>query len=477
VNRIFDVSRGIDLRTKILEIKKMKILKLLLLLFFGFNCSVFSQWVQTGATPTGGGITDMVMTDAGTLIVTTASYNYNLTGHQWGGIRRSTDGGDSWNDIINNYTARTLAISWGGHIFASSWPFPGSEALWRSTDDGQTFFQVYPVGAGNNIFSIVAPSVDNSIVYIGTRNGVLKSTNFGNVFIPVNNGIPANSWVRDLECDSSGTIAAATTNGLFISTNEGSSWQQTSGIQAGDTIVKLCFDYPLETDGSQVVSLSAGSNNGNMYRALADSGASYLFGTLIAVFGDGEISGLGIAILRQQNKKVHGVTTFGGNGSNSGFSKSTNNGANWTQMISGMPQERLVSAMLLGEIDPLLGTVIFYAGFFNNTSNGAQIYKLEKTIGIQTLSSQIPEGFSLSQNYPNPFNPSTKIKFAIPNSSFVKLAVYDMLGREAALLVNKQLSPGTYEYEFNASELRSGTYFYRLKSDEFSEIKKMILIK
>jgi hypothetical protein len=453
----------------------MKTLKLFLLLFVTFNCSLSAQWVQTGAIPPGGGITDMVYTDAGTLIVTTASFNW--PNGQNGGIRRSTDGGDSWEEPINNYNGRTLAISRGGHIFASAWPFPNPEALFRSTDDGQTFFQVYPIGANNNIFSIVAPSQDNNTIYIGTRNGVLKSTNAGANFNPVNNGIPANSWVRDLECDSSGNIAAATTNGLFISTNAGSSWQQTAGIQPGDTIVKLAFDYPLSTDGSESVRLSAGSNNGNMYAALADSANLYLLATLLALFGDGEISTIAVGYIHAQNKKVQAVSTFGGTGQNSGFSKSTNNGANWVQMVSGLPPDRLISAMIMGEIDPLLGSIIMYAGLFGNTASGGRIFKLEKTIGIQTISSEIPGGFSLSQNYPNPFNPSTKVRFSIPKSSNVKLAVYDMLGREAALLVNEQLSPGSYEYDFNASELTSGTYFYRLQSEEFSEIKKMILVK
>jgi hypothetical protein len=455
----------------------MKITKLFLIIILltSFLQSLSAQWVQTGATPTGGGITDMVMTDAGTLIVTTASYNYNLTGHQWGGIRRSTDGGDSWNDIINNLNGRTLAISRGGFIYASSWPFPDSEALFRSTDDGQTFFQVYQIGANNNIFSIVAPSQDNNTIYIGTRNGILKSTTGGLNFNPVNNGIPANSWVRDLECDSAGNIAAATTNGLFISTNEGSSWQQTSGIQAGDTIVKLCFDYPLTTDGSESVRLNAGSNNGNMYAALSDTASTYLFATLLAIFGDGEISSFAYGYLIQQNKKVMAVSTFGGNGPNSGFNKSTNNGANWTTMNSGLPQEELISSMTMKEAGN--AEIIVYAGMFENTSNGAKIYKLEKTIGIQMLSTEIPEGFSLSQNYPNPFNPSTKIKFALPNSSIVKLAVYDMLGREVSSLVNEQLQPGTYEYEFEASGLNSGVYFYKIESNNFTETKKMLLIK
>lgn len=102
-------------------------------------------------------------------------------------------------------------------------------------------------------------------------------------------------------------------------------------------------------------------------------------------------------------------------------------------------------------------------------------------IGIHTISTKVPESFSLSQNYPNPFNPSTKIVFSIPSVEttrwVVSLKVYDMLGREVTTLVNQQLSPGTYEVNWDASNYPSGLYFYTLSAGEYSETKKMILIK
>jgi len=99
----------------------------------------------------------------------------------------------------------------------------------------------------------------------------------------------------------------------------------------------------------------------------------------------------------------------------------------------------------------------------------------------------LPEHFSLYQNYPNPFNPVTKIKFDIitsllfPNAlignQFVSLKVYDILGNEIATLVNEQLQPGTYEVTFDGSGLTSGIYFYRLKTGNFVDTKKLILLK
>jgi len=122
-------------------------------------------------------------------------------------------------------------------------------------------------------------------------------------------------------------------------------------------------------------------------------------------------------------------------------------------------------------------------------------------IGIKPISLEIPSHFSLSQNYPNPFNPVTKIKFAIPAplpfgegpvrkdsfggvGSIVRLIIYDILGREVETLVNEQLKPGTYEVTWDpeisghgAPSISSGVYFYRISAGDFTNTKKMILIK
>ena len=89
----------------------------------------------------------------------------------------------------------------------------------------------------------------------------------------------------------------------------------------------------------------------------------------------------------------------------------------------------------------------------------------------------IPDDFVLYQNYPNPFNPFTNIRFEIPKSSYVKIIVYDLLGREIRRLVDKNLGPGSYNISWEAVNLSTGVYFYKLVTEEFTDIKKMILIK
>jgi len=108
---------------------------------------------------------------------------------------------------------------------------------------------------------------------------------------------------------------------------------------------------------------------------------------------------------------------------------------------------------------------------------------------IDKLNEKNPDKYFLSQNYPNPFNPSTKINYSIPNvethgHASVQLKVYDVLGREVSVLVNKQQKPGNYEINYNASNLTSGVYFYRIRATpsggqagEFIETKKMLLLK
>ncbi|MBK6772300.1 MAG: SBBP repeat-containing protein [Ignavibacteria bacterium] len=103
--------------------------------------------------------------------------------------------------------------------------------------------------------------------------------------------------------------------------------------------------------------------------------------------------------------------------------------------------------------------------------------KYSQTTGVNQISSQIPKGYSLSQNYPNPFNPATNLEFGISKLGFVTLKIFDLLGKEIATLVNSELRAGSYKYNFDAGNSPSGVYFYKLTAGEFSETKKMSLIK
>jgi hypothetical protein len=428
------------------------------------------QWVQTGGTPVGGGVTDMVITSNGTIVVTCASFNWPAV---QGGIRHSTNSGTTWVNDFQHYTARTLALGQNGYVFASSWDFPAnnSEGLWVSTNHGANWGNHrYLVGSGNNIFSILVKD-NNQTVYLGTRTGILKSTDGGFGYISVNNGIPANSWVRALALAPGGQIAAATTNGVFISTNNGTNWTKVSGIPAADTIVSLEFDNSSAVDGGS--KLLMGTDNKSIYESLEQS--EYLFALLFFIFSEGnsEVADMRM-ILGMYLASEYPKDTTGG-----GVSISTNGGANFTRVNEGLPNNPKTSALgtmvnqRLDNVD-ILET---YVGLFENTNNGAKIYKRSFPIGIQQISSEIPNNFSLLQNYPNPFNPMTKIKFNLSKTSNVNITVFDVLGSHITTLVNEKLGAGEYETEWNANNMPGGVYFYKLETESFTETKKMILVK
>ena len=117
--------------------------------------------------------------------------------------------------------------------------------------------------------------------------------------------------------------------------------------------------------------------------------------------------------------------------------------------------------------------------FDENSWSDESVWRYETTSLIfdNVENDNIVNGFDLKQNYPNPFNPSTKIKYAISSRQFVTLKVYDVLGKEIATLVNEEKSAGSYEVVFDASKLPSGIYFYTLNAGEFSQTRKMILLK
>jgi len=128
------------------------------------------------------------------------------------------------------------------------------------------------------------------------------------------------------------------------------------------------------------------------------------------------------------------------------------------------------------------GVVIFGGLYFMYydyyvTANGIGLATAEVITSVELWDGNIPLTFSLEQNYPNPFNPTTTIEFALPTSGSATLNIFNVLGELGVTLVSENLTAGNYKYEWNATELTSGMYFYRLQAGTFVEIKKMVLMK
>jgi hypothetical protein len=159
------------------------------------------------------------------------------------------------------------------------------------------------------------------------------------------------------------------------------------------------------------------------------------------------------------------------------YKRSTDAGVSWgadTRLTVNSPGISYLPSVCVS------GSYVHVVWTDNRDANYEIYYKRDPSgnpVGITNINSQIPQGFSLSQNYPNPFNPVTNIEFSIPDAGFVKLVVYDILGKEISNPVNENLSAGTYKVDFDASALPPGVYIYRMEAGESTDIKKMVLVK
>lgn len=124
------------------------------------------------------------------------------------------------------------------------------------------------------------------------------------------------------------------------------------------------------------------------------------------------------------------------------------------------------------------GTYTVNAGFKNPSREWGTTSAVINVTGIdESLIDINPTSFKLYNNYPNPFNPSTKIRYAIPQTTFAVLKVYSITGQEVATLINEEKTPGVYEVNFDAAKLSSGVYIYRLQAGSFIDVKEMVLLK
>ena len=154
-------------------------------------------------------------------------------------------------------------------------------------------------------------------------------------------------------------------------------------------------------------------------------------------------------------------------GENGTIIQTTNGGQTW---LHHLPKTNLYLESI-HMINSAKGWAVGENGTILHTTDGGII------INVEDENSSLPVNYSLSQNYPNPFNPSTTIKWQQPETGFVTLIIYDVLGREVAKLVSEELTSGKHETVFDASRFSSGIYFYQLKAGNYIDTKKMVLVK
>jgi photosystem II stability/assembly factor-like uncharacterized protein len=151
--------------------------------------------------------------------------------------------------------------------------------------------------------------------------------------------------------------------------------------------------------------------------------------------------------------------------------RTTDGGDNWTPQTS--PLNEILTDIWF--TSATTGYISNWSGKILKTTNGGITF-------IEPVSTEVPETFSLEQNYPNPFNPSTKIRFQIPafvekTLGVITLRIYDVTGNEISTLVDSELNPGIYEIEWDAAAYSSGVYFYSVTSGNYTQTRRMVLVK
>ena len=422
-------------------------MKIILLLFFISLFAVSnlkSMWHPAGEmTP---GNTDWVFS-------ITSSSEGVLYASSWArGVFRSSDQGVTW--IFSGLTGKRvshLSIAGNGDVYGLSMT-QNNSYIHRSTDRGNTWTDVYtgsfPLNyAGGGV--IVYPS-DGSIVAafavtVGPTIGdvatyVFKSTNGGDNFFQTQ--VIGLGFAGGMIITADQKILLGTSlGGVLYSVNNGSSFNSlTSFPSIFIKTIQIAPDNTIYV--SDAYGLNRSTDNGQSF---VDASVPGNFSTVrtAAVNSNGDV------FLSKDDRNVF---------------ISHDRGSSWTQINEGIP-----GATYVYSFTSTNGRM--YAG---SSNSGAYYYDDITGIASNILTAN---EFRLEQNYPNPFNPVTHLEFGILELGFVSLKVYDIMGTEIIALVNEIKPAGTYEVEFDGSNLSSGIYFYKLEAGSFAQTKRMLLVK
>ena len=496
----------------ILKILSFRIYLFLLTLFlFIYNGSLQAQWVQVGLNnqtiscfaisgnnvyaDAGSGMyrstnngTTWTLANAGlptnAVISMVVSGSYIFAGTYGGGVFLSTNNGTNWtpsnNGITSNYI--TALTSSGHNIFAGI-----DGGVYLSTNSGTNWTQVNNGLTNTNVHALASIGTN---IFVGISGEVFRSTNNGAEWNSANNGM-SGSEVNALAVSGNniyvGTGAFVGT-GIFLSTNYGANW---SAVNNGLYNSYVPF---LSANGTYILAGTEGgvyysTNNGSLWN-LASYGLPNLSVTTLAV-GD-SLAFLGnyfTGVWRRPLSDLYTPVEL------ESFAANTHNGIvnlNWTTATELNNKGFEIQRKLFSDD---YNTIDFVKGYGTSTKTnnyswsdkplpGTYSYRLKQIDynGKYEYSKEVeititPNIFSLEQNFPNPFNPSTVISYSLPSASYVNLIIYNTLGQIVKVLENGSKNAGNYSVNFNASDLASGIYFYKLEAGQFSQVKKMALLK
>ncbi len=368
-------------------------------------------------------------------------------------VRKTTDGGATWTDgnpnpgVINGLIYNIDAIDANTAWCTTTPTSPASTYIYKTTNGGTNWTQVFeqPGGFINAIEFINATTGFAEGDPVSARWSLWKSTDGGSTWDSsglylAQVGTEA-GWVNSMLVRGNNIWFGTNNTKSYNSTNFGSSW--TSGATTG-----LPNSYSIHFNSN-----SLGLAGGTAIVKSTDGGATYA--SVGTAPGTGNIN----AIEGRDDDfwYIRGTGIF----------RSTNAGSNWTQVhtVTGTGNDMDFPATA----GCLVGWSVSSTGLISKMTGSP--------VGISTNLQLIPEKYELAQNYPNPFNPVTTINYAVPAGGIVELIVFDVLGKEVATLVKEFKQAGSYSVSFDASDLTSGVYFYKMFAGNSTQIKKMILVK
>ena len=374
----------------------------------------------------------------------------------------SFDGGTTWQ--ISNFGLPAgedgiVRINPGDPDFCYAYTISG---LQYSTDGGHTF-KVAPdiqftFAGGHNLMGI--DLTDPSIVYVVSEGGVYRSLNWGVTWSKLNWNFTDPSLVV-VNPQNGQTIFVGTQNhGLYVTHDGGFTWVNcnlngatghpyTLDINPVDTSIVEVGMTSMPSDGGGMLLSNDGGRTFSHYNAALSSATK----SITSIFA--------CTVSFNPNSKDGEVALATSNG----IYLSKSPGTPWIDITGDVIPKDFRDLMW---VDSILYAATYGQGIVVTTPTFTSV---QKDIG------EVPSSFELLQNYPNPFNPSTKIAFKLPERGQTTVKIFDELGREVKEMLNEKLDAGSYEINWNASELSSGVYFYRVQSGNHVATKKAILLK
>jgi len=415
--------------------KKMKILFNLIFIFLFFAEYSPAQWQQ--------------FTVPSSMDIFNMSFPSNQTGYICGygnRFHRTTNGGLNWLDLSFQGTAENLDAVWFVNnrtgFLAST-----NDTVYKTSNGGESWYHKF-----NMTFPVSnLQFLDSLNGYAFAYNKMAVTTNGGETWTIRNIASSGYFYFLNNQTGWTANYLGGGNSQLYKTTNGGLNWT----LQYSTADFKILYDVYFVNQNTGYVSgyrhfIAKTTNGGENWTVQNDvAGAQGLYSIYFVNANTG--------------------WTAGDNSNSTSCYYTTNGGTNWLRENGVVHGGRITRIR------------------FSSPQNGwicgqfGKVFKTDNSGGLTNISSSGNSilKYSLSQNYPNPFNPETKIKYSIPGNTgiFVTLKVYNLLGTEVASLVNENKNPGNHEAVFNGTNLSSGVYFYKIQAGNFSETKRMFLIK